>query len=187
MQNKIRTFVCFELPPTVLELLRSIQGRLKPLHDGTRWVNPERIHLTLRFLGDVERERLDAVMEAVQNACKAFEPFTLTVSKTGAFPNFKRPRVFWVGVSDPDQKLQQCQAAIEGELEDIGFPGEKRAFSPHLTLGRVNNSRGVANVSKELERLHPEPVSFPAREVVVMQSKLTPSGAVYTPLRKIGL
>ena len=187
MQNKIRTFVCFELPAEVLKQLRSIQERLKALHDGTRWVNPERIHLTLRFLGDVERERMDAVIQAVQNGCGAFEPFTLTVAEPGAFPDFKRPRVFWIGVSDPDQNLQQCQKSIERELERIGFPGEKRAFSPHLTLGRVKNSRGVAKVSQELEHMHPAPVSFSAREVVVMQSKLTPSGAVYTPLRKIGL
>ena len=187
MTNKIRTFICFELPGTVHNQIQSIQEQLKPKHDGVRWVNPENIHLTLAFLGHIEPGQVDHVLTAVQTACEPINPFTVTLQGTGAFPDFKRPRVFWMGIHDPDGKLLRCHDHIVHELERAGFPGEKRSYSPHLTLGRVKNSRGISAVSAELESMHPEPLSVDAREVVVMQSKMHPSGAVYTPLHKITL
>lgn len=187
MQNKIRTFICFELSNNIRDQLQTIQNQLKPKHNGVKWVKPESIHLTLLFLGDIEQEQVDRVIRAVQTACESIRPFTLTLKDTGAFPDFKRPRVFWVGVSDKDQQLIRCYEKIESELEHSGFPKEKRSFSPHLTIGRVKNSQGISRISTELEAMKPDPISFPAREVVVMQSKLMPSGAVYTPLKKIEL
>jgi len=183
----IRTFICIELPFEVKQSLEELQDTLRSLSRGVRWVRVEGIHLTLKFLGDVEKEGISAIAAQIQTACVGTAPFVLKVQGVGAFPDFKRPRVYWAGVDDSSGALLSLQKSIEEGLENLGFAREQRRFSPHLTLGRVRSSEGLNAVRQALENTALPPVQFTVNQVVVMQSQLRPSGAVYSPLQVIKL
>ena len=184
---KLRTFICFELPSQVNDAIAELEEKLRPLSRGVRWSRPESIHLTLKFLGDVDEADIDPIAQAIQKACKHVSAFDIQLLGAGAFPNAKRPRIFWLGITEPSGALERLQRDIETGLESIGFEKEARAFSPHLTLGRVRFPDQLDRVSQYLEDHALDSVSFRADSVILMQSKLTPRGAVYTPLRKINL
>ncbi len=183
----IRTFICFEIPSGIRNEIRELQAQLKPLGRGVRWVNPDGIHLTLKFLGKVQENNLDDIASAVQQAVTSCRPAEVTVKGAGAFPNFRNPRVYWVGVNEPAGEMVRCQQAIETELEKLGYDKENRRFSPHLTIGRIKDSDGIDSVSNELQTIVKEFGAFTADKVIVMKSELKPSGAVYTPLYHINI
>lgn len=184
---EIRTFICFELPESVKAALSQAQDHLRPLGHGVSWARIDGVHLTLKFLGDVEESRIDAVAAALEQAGAGCQPLKLSLAGIGAFPNVKRPRVYWVGVSEPSGRLLKLQADIEASLAELDFPKEKCPYSPHLTLGRVKLLAHPEKIAQAIETYNPVPLSFSADEIVVMKSGLKPSGAVYTPLRRIAL
>jgi len=183
----IRTFVAIELDAGVLRRIGSLLERIQAdMPSGlVRWVRPQSIHLTLKFLGDVEEDRLETLAATLQAACKDHAPFSLSIHGMGVFPNPKRPRVVWIGVDEPTGALQRLQRDVERAIAPLGFPTERRPFSPHLTLGRVKDGRKPA----ELEALG----QYAARArvlvgdmavdtVYLMRSDLSPAGAIYTEL-----
>ncbi len=183
---EVRAFICFELPEEVKEELKRVQNLLKARIDGVSWVRPEGIHLTLKFLGDIPVERIDETAAAMEGACRGESPMTMTLSELGAFPNLKRPRVYWAGIEEPSGRLSALQKKLDGALAELGFEREARPFSPHLTLGRVK--RPEANLGREaLAGCRLETISFTPADAVLMKSDLRPSGAVYTPLRRVAL
>jgi 2'-5' RNA ligase len=184
----VRTFIAIELSSEVLAALGQVQARLRRGEGGQagRWVKAEGVHLTLKFLGEVPSERLEAIYQAVDQACLGCAPFELTVAELGCFPNLRRPRVVWVGVQEETGQLAGLQEAVERELNRLGFPPEGRKFTPHLTLARVQDRaspREIEALGKavgatqigELARMQVDAVS-------VMKSDLQPEGAVYTEL-----
>lgn len=183
----IRTFVCIELPPALQQRLEELQRQLQPLGGGISWSQSLGIHLTLKFLGDVEAGRIAAIGEAVAAAVQGFAAFTITVAGTGGFPNLSRPRVLWVGIQEKSGQLMNLQLRIEQELAALGFPREERRFSPHLTLGRVKDPEAAQAVARALQQHGFAPESFTPSGVMVMRSDLKSTGAVYTPLRSIEL
>ena len=183
----IRTFVCIELPASLRQRLDGLQQQLRPLGGGISWSQPEGIHLTLKFLGDVETGRIAAVGEAVANAMRGFAAFPITVAGTGGFPNLSRPRVLWVGIQEKSGQLMNLQLRIERELTALGFPREERRFSPHLTLGRVKDPEAAQAAARALQQHGFAPESFTPSGVIVMRSDLKSTGAVYTPLKSIEL
>jgi 2'-5' RNA ligase len=155
-----------------------------------RWVRPEGIHLTLKFLGDVPADRLDAIAEAMRAACTPHPPFSLSIGGMGVFPDPRRPRVVWLGVEEPGGTLLRMQRDVDRTISPLGFPPEKRRFSPHLTLGRVKQGRTAA----ELEALGQYATHARVRigemavhAVYLMRSDLRPDGAVYTELATAAL
>lgn len=184
---KIRTFICIELAEKVRQRIADLQTDLKKYNAKIRWVNPKSIHLTLKFLGDVDEHSINDIAYATETACQGISPISIGINQTGAFPNFRRPRVLWVGVDEPTGFLLQLAKNIEKELAELGYPKEKRKFSPHLTIGRIKSLLGVECVTRELQDINFDAGRFDASEVVVMKSDLQPSRAVYTPLRKIKL
>jgi 2'-5' RNA ligase len=183
----IRTFICFEIPVPVKEQIVKLQNELKSLGRGVRWVNPDGIHLTLKFLGDVPEKEIDKIAEAVKSSVKRFSPITIKIVNAGAFPDFKRPRVIWIGVEEPTGQLGEIHKVIEQELEKLGYERENRKFSPHLTLGRVKSNDGIEKISNKLSNMEINFGEFTAVEIIIMKSELKPSGAVYTSLFKIKL
>jgi 2'-5' RNA ligase len=179
---KIRTFICFNLPHSVKENLAQLQAELKKLGRGVRWSRPEGMHLTLKFLGDVDESKIPAISDAVEIASKESPACQIQIAGTGAFPNLNRPRVYWVGVHETSGALEDLQARIENELARLGFPKEKRKFSPHLTLGRVKFQDGIGATSAALEMKVLPSMTFLATEIIVMKSQLSPHGSRYTPL-----
>lgn len=184
---KIRTFICIELTEEIRQRLADLQRELKQYSADVRWVRPESIHLTLKFLGDVDERAINDIAQATEIACKGTPTFFIGIRQTGAFPNLRRPRVLWVDVDEPEGNLKSLHKKIEEELTSLGYPKEKRSFSPHLTIGRVKSLREIDKVTQKLQAMDFTAGNFQASEVVVMRSELKPSGAVYTPLLKVQL
>jgi RNA 2',3'-cyclic 3'-phosphodiesterase len=184
----VRTFVCFEIPKDVTHSLRDLIHYLKTFGRGVRWVRHDGIHLTLKFLGDVDEAQISKIETELENIVSKFQPISVSIAGQGAFPNFQRPRVFWVGLNEPTGSVQTIQQNIEDALVSLGFEKENRRFSPHLTLGRVRfNDPSIDKISKELQRIKIEEHNFFVNEIILMKSDLQAGGAIYTPLKKIKL
>lgn len=186
--STIRTFIAVELDEELRTNLRRLQERLRGqvAPQSVRWVRPEGVHLTLKFLGDTPLSRLDEIRAAVARAATEVGPFTFTVGGLGCFPNTRRPRVVWVGLQEPSGKLARLRDAVEAHVAPLGFPTEARKFSPHLTLGRVQRRASKSEIveigqvvaASELGTLDEMAVAV----LSYIKSDLRPSGAVYTTL-----
>lgn len=183
----MRTFVAIELPAQIKEQIASVQAELKKTSAQVSWVKPDNIHVTLKFLGEVSEEKIDAVYSATQVGCQGRKTFRISLKGLGGFPNLKRPRVIWVGTSQGEKELVDLQSRIETELEKKGFPKEERKFTPHFTIGRIKFPKGIETLSEKVERAEFATPEFEVKEIVIMQSQLHPSGAIYTPLKKVPL
>lgn len=185
--DMIRTFICVELPEDLTKKIGDIQAQLKPYSAGISWVRPHNIHLTLKFLGDVEEPRLPDIAHAMEEIAAQHAPFTVIPDGQGVFPHAKNPRVFWLGIREATGTLIQLQQAIEDRLEAIGFAKEKRAFTPHLTIGRVRPYRKPKELTAAFMALAFTADPFEVDHITIMRSDLKPTGAVYTPLQVINL
>ena len=185
MPQSIRTFIALELPPAVISLLHKVQQDLKRMNIRARWVRPENIHITLKFLGDINPSDIDKIGVAMTAAAIEFPPVTLTVRGIGVFPGIKRPRVIWVGLGGDIRSLLSLQSRLEQELAGAGFPKDKRSFKAHLTLGRIKQSAGPA-VSRQMisEYATLSSDEFSCNQVILFKSDLKPSGAVYSKLKQ---
>jgi 2'-5' RNA ligase len=185
----LRTFIAIELDPEVRDALSRAQGKFKRgAPDGAvKWVNPESIHLTLKFLGDTAVSKVSKVADAMAAAREGMAAFDLSIEGRGCFPNCRRPRVIWVAAKDlSGGKLARLQAGVERRVSPLGFPTEERGFSPHLTLGRIARNvspAAEAAVGKLVEETVVEQI---ARQRVVaislIKSDLRPTGPVYYTL-----
>lgn len=150
-----------------------------------RWVNPNKIHLTLKFLGNVSESNIPQIKGIIQSEAAAHKIFEISVGGLGVFPNMTHPRIIWVGVEAPEELLN-LQRRIEGKIERLGYPPDKRDFSPHLTLGRVARSANSKQVRMISEVLRNCKVGFvgAARvtDIHLYKSELKPDGAVYSKL-----
>ncbi len=188
MGEKLRAFIAISLPESVLQAIGSAQETLKRSDLKIRWVRKEGIHLTLKFLGDIERSDLEKIFGAMERTARAFSPFWVRGEGVGVFPNFKRPRVAWVGVSGDVEVLLALQRDLESQLSGLGFPKEKRPFGGHLTLGRVKGRVDGTKLRESLEAMGDfQTESFQVRSVVLFQSDLRPDGAVYSRLAEVTL
>jgi RNA 2',3'-cyclic 3'-phosphodiesterase len=178
-----RTFICLELPETIRVQAEALQRRLAGLGDKIRWVNPKNLHLTLRFLGEISRPQIETVCLAVRSAAARVEAFPIHLSGTGCFPSPRRPRAFWIGVTEASDVTRLFQA-VEEELLCAGFPREARPFSPHLTLGRVRVDRSHARLGEVMAGAEFDAAPFLVTEVTVMKSELRRSGSVYTQVAR---
>jgi 2'-5' RNA ligase len=191
--EQIRTFVAIELSQGLQDSLKYLQDRLKhQLPERTvRWVRPEGVHLTLKFLGDVPAVRIASISQAVETACRGIGRFTFELVGLGCFPNPRRPRVVWVGVREPTGTLARLHEAVENELVELGFKKEGRPFRPHLTVGRIHRkaSRSDQQDLGELIARSSEGLlgDMTVTLVNVMRSDLRPSGAIYTALAQLPL
>lgn len=181
----VRTFICLQLPAFARDRLASTQQRLRESGAQVSWVRLQNVHLTLKFLGSVPANRLQDVVEAVQRAAVPAPSIPLELSMLGCFPNRRAPRVVWAGMKQCPDELRKLQKRVEKELVATGFPAESRPFSPHFTLGRVRSGRNVGKLVAAMQSERLEPLRFEVAEVVVMASRLHPSGALYTPIALI--
>lgn len=180
-RDAVRTFVCVEVPASVKARIEELQRRLRRPEVPISWVKPANIHLTLKFLGDVEAEKLDRVRQAAERACESTSPFDITVAGAGCFPAAKNPRVLWVGLKELPAELRRLHANIEAELEREGFAREAKRFAPHLTIARVRDPFKARQTVEDLLAAGFAAETFRAREVIVMRSDLNPAGSIYTP------
>jgi 2'-5' RNA ligase len=191
--EKIRTFIAIELDESIKDDLIQLQERLRgeAPQGSLRWVRPAGIHLTLKFLGDVPADQIGEITRALERSCQGFAPFSLSCGGLGCFPNLKRPRVVWVGVQEEMGTLAQLQKAIDENVAPLGYPPEKRKFSPHLTLGRVQRRVSSGDLRRLGELVGASEIGtlgqMEVRSVNLMRSDLRPSGAMYTRLAEVEL
>ena len=184
----IRSFLAIELPVTVQTKIGEIERELESTSADVRWVNPEKMHLTLKFFGNIEESKIDSIVAAIKGPIGTAQPFQLNVRGTGAFPNLKNPRVIWIGLVEGDGVLIPLQKEMDASLEKIGFQPEGRPFRPHLTLGRVKSNRGKEELMRRVEKYREEEIgNFQVEKVILFKSDLTPAGPIYTPLREVRL
>ena len=186
--ERVRCFLAVDVDaPELRERLVNVQRDLEALGCDLKLVEPENIHVTLRFLGEVPRSLVDEVARALDKL--SAEPFNLALKGLGAFPSPSRPRVVWVGVSEGAAELSELHRQVESLLRPLGFRPEREEFTPHITLARVKGARNLQGLARFIaERSGLEVGSMRVEEVKLKRSTLTPSGPIYSDIhvKKLG-
>lgn len=189
----IRSFVAIELPPELRTWCEAAMARarekLGPAASAIRWVSPEGIHLTLKFLGAVPTAQLPLLIEQLEAQLAEQEPFSLQIGQLGVFPGPRAARVLWLATLGELAALERCQQRVEAATVPLGYPGEKRPFRPHLTLGRVRETA----TPTERATIGALPANWPAEtsppltvsRASLMRSHLGPGGARYTRVAEL--
>ena len=176
-----------ELNDQVRAGLVRAQRRLSRFDRVVRWVEGKNIHLTLKFLGEVPDQGIVPVCDAVQAAAAACAPFGFEVGGLGCFPAGGQVRVVWAGVHGELDGLRRAQRGVEQELERVGFDPERRAYSPHLTIGRVRDRQDTHELRAALDEAELEGEAVAVDEVILFESQLTPRGPIYTAVTRAPL
>jgi len=190
--EQVRCFIAIGLTDEIKAGLEQLQAQLKPGgQTSIKWVDPYSIHLTLKFLGSVDGDKISPITAAMAEAVQGVTPFHLKVEGLGAFPNLKRVQVVWVGVGGEVDKLVHLQQRLESSLAQLGFTPEKRRFTPHLTLARVRDrasSGERAGLGELITGTKFEAVySFLVEAVSLMKSQLSREGAIYSRISAAAL
>ncbi len=183
----MRTFIAIPLPNEARELLGRLQEQLRAFHADVKWTAVSSIHLTLKFLGEIDPAGLPRMVERLRAATFSERSIPLRLRGLGVFPNLRNARVIWCGLDGDVPALESLQRKVETACVDAGFPPEDRPYQPHLTLGRV---RGKTNLQPLLDYIKigtAGEYAFMAHEYNVYQSTLRPQGALYTVLERIDL
>ena len=177
----MRVFIAVDLPNEVRNALAEVQRDLHPFSNSARWVAPESIHITLKFIGEMPEKRLEDIDSALTGF--TWKPFTITVRGVGFFPGKRSPRVFWAGLEAPTMK--DMAEELDTRMERLGFDKEKRAFRPHITLARARDNRIDSSLVTAAEPyVEHDFGAFIADRLFLFQSILKPSGAVYEKLKE---
>ncbi len=192
MTDEIRTFIAIDLPDDAKQTLANFTETLKARGlSNVRWVKPNGIHLTLKFLGNIPPSIVPQLLTALEAAANHHPPFTLSLGDFGVFPNPNNPRVLWVGLNGDLTILGSLQSSVEHHCRNLGFDPDRRPFRPHLTLGRVR--RTLPQPQRHIVRsalqdgTGVDAPPWPVQEIHLIHSSLTPQGAVYRSLGAIPL
>jgi 2'-5' RNA ligase len=180
----IRTFIAIPLDEEMVDEISRVSGVLKGRITGAKWVEPQNLHITLRFLGDVEEGDMGKVLRAAEKAAMGSRPVEISLGKVGAFPGERNARVLWVGLSSGGDELGLISRRLNEELSKGGFGPPDKDFSPHITIARL---RKPANISGAIAGLDVRGIRSVVGELVVMRSDLRSTGPVYTPIERFGL
>lgn len=181
---KKRLFIAVDISDEARERAAAYIDSLKHQFPDIRisWGRAQKLHLTLKFLGDVEESRIDPIINTIERAAEDVRKFSIQLSGTGVFPSLRKAKVFWLGILDPGKQLTEIATRIEDQCGRLGFPAEDWHFSPHLTIGRVRDPR----TAKELAVAHLAdefgPIAFEVDEIVLYQSELRATGSLYSRL-----
>jgi 2'-5' RNA ligase len=178
----IRCFVAVECGGYELEAkLTEVRRLLETAKADIKFVEPENVHLTLKFLGEIEQSLVEQVSQVVEGT--SFQPFTAKIERVGVFPNLRRPRVVWAGITEGASRLEEIWREIDGELSNLGFEKERRRFSPHITIGRVRSGRNRDKLVHEISSLSDYVFGgLHVDRVALKKSVLTSRGPIYTTL-----
>jgi len=183
----LRSFIAIELPDSAKSALAELQGELKKTGADIRWVKPDNVHLTLKFLGNIEEKIISTIVQVIQGTCNKYTPFNLEIKEIGFFPDMKSPRIIWVGING-NTTIAGMQSEIDSGLSSLGFEREKRNFAPHLTLGRFRTSRGKKFITEAVEQFRNRSFGvIGVTSLSLMRSDLHQAGAQYTKIAEISL
>lgn len=181
----IRSFIAIEIPDGLKNDALEIQKKFKACNADASWTRMEGMHLTLKFLGNVEEEKIEGIKRVLEGIAGATQRFKIKIGGVGVFPNQKMPRVIWIGIKNEDGMLDGLHKRIDAELSEMCFEKEGRDFKPHLTLGRMRSQKGREGIIKLLGEFKDKEIGvFTASEMRLIKSDLQPQGAAYTELAR---
>jgi len=180
--DEIRSFLALDLPGPVSDFLEKLSNELKKSRADVKWVTPKSIHLTIKFLGNINRATIHEIETTLQPIFSDQTPIQLKVSKIGVFPNPRQPRIIWAGIEDPTGCVIRMVPIIEDTFLKIGFAKESRPFTPHLTLGRSRSAEGRERLISIMSELKCDGPVFTIDTAILFQSVLNAAGANYSAL-----
>jgi 2'-5' RNA ligase len=183
-RSSLRLFIAVPTPPEIRAHLGELTATLRSTEADVRWEPVEKMHATVKFLGNTPAEGVEAMGEALESIAESTAPFPVVYGEIGAFPSMRSPRVLWVGVEDPTGALHSLQQRAESALGRLGVPPEERSFHPHVTLGRVRGGRNLPRLLAMMESLTLERQPVELHDILLIKSELKPHGSVYTTLRR---
>lgn len=182
----MRLFIAIDLPETIKLTLEKLISKLNESEADVKWVETKNIHLTLKFLGEVDEEKVEKIKQIVSSVSSKNSDYTIKISSLGAFPRVSFPRVIWVGLESGEKETKVIFKELEEKIQKLGIPKEKRAFSAHITIGRVRTPKNKEKLVKSLEdniaALEDKNLEFKATKITLFQSQLSPKGPTYIPL-----
>ncbi len=179
----MRTFIAVELEPALREPLVKLLRKDLPRDRSVRWCAENQLHVTLKFLGEIDDGQLAGVGEVVRDVCARTEPFSIRLGGLGCFPSLRSAHVLWCGLEDATAGCRHWVELADPLLEKLGFEREMRAFTPHITLGRSKARGGARVLQRALEILaSPAAGEMRVQQIVVFESRLLPTGAEYRPV-----
>jgi 2'-5' RNA ligase len=185
MSKTIRAFIAVDLNPTIKRTIEDIQNHLKKSDCAVKWVRPENIHLTLKFLGDVNIKKINSLIQTLADLFCNTKPIETQLTQLGAFPNIKRPRVLWVGLKDDKQNIVQLARSLEENLGKIGFQKDQKPFSPHITIGRLPAPKNIQALTQAISSYTLPPAQAQTvQQVILYKSTLTSQYPIYKKLAK---
>ena len=181
-----RTFCAVDLSDEVRARFEEHIARLREeVPDAAAsWSRVENIHLTLKFFGNVEVDRIPAISAAATRTTGPFSKFDIGVGNTGVFPRPSRPQVLWIGINDPSGNLSALQKQLEAECATAGFPKEDRAYHPHLTIARLRKPESARRLADTHLKMDFPSITVPVRELIIFRSELSSKGSRYTPISR---
>ena len=182
MSETIRTFIAIELSDEIIATLADIEEQLRHKIPGAKWVNPENIHLTLKFLGHIIPSAVEDIKSDLNKIASQTKPFQIRLSSPGAFPSLGSPRVIWMGIDKGDKESVDLAGRIEEKTACLGIEKENRAFHPHLTLARVDFLKDKDLLKNAFSSLKVLPVEMTVSKLSLFQSTLTREGSIYMVL-----
>jgi RNA 2',3'-cyclic 3'-phosphodiesterase len=183
----LRLFIALPLSHEVEVELDRLLGLLRPISSDVKWVTANNIHLTVKFLGDTDEKLIPRIRTVMNETVAAFQPFESVMDRVGGFPNLMKPRVIWVGGSQPIEEAVRMSAEIDRRMHELSFEKEKRPFKAHLTLGRVREGRSISPLATYLESFKLTPIPLKLDRLVLFKSTLTPKGSIYERLHEAKL
>ncbi|HET6272636.1 MAG TPA: RNA 2',3'-cyclic phosphodiesterase [Bacteroidota bacterium] len=183
----LRLFIAIETPPDLRPQIAAIRDRLKASDADVKWEPNEKLHATIKFLGNTDDHLLPEIVSYIRGGCQKFAPFQIRYKGVGCFPNSRTPRVIWVGMDEPGGNLNLLHLEIDSGLVALGFEREEKRFHPHVTLGRVKSNKKIHSLLRMMESITFESQPVTVHEIALMQSELNASGSVYTILNSIPL
>jgi 2'-5' RNA ligase len=186
--ENIRAFIAVPATDEIKKLVGEVEGRLRGGGADVKWVEPKNVHITLKFLGNIDQPDVDNLTESLPGALTGASAFDITVSGCGTFPSGRRPRVVWIGLADGKERLVDLASAVEEICASLGFAKEKRPFRPHLTIGRVRRGSGaLPDLAEQVSGVRFNPLKLKVEGVNLVRSKLSPQGPTYTVLESFAL
>ncbi|MDD5495718.1 MAG: RNA 2',3'-cyclic phosphodiesterase [Candidatus Omnitrophica bacterium] len=185
----MRAFIAIELSEEIRDSLAQAQAHLKYAGADVKWVEKNNIHLTLKFLGEIDEERGEKVKSILDQIAKDTKPFEITIKDIGAFPKLEFPRVIWAGLDKGADESKTLAKKIDEALSKIGFQKESRPFAAHLTIGRVRTPKNRQALKEKVESFNSQLLTQNSQlitSVILFQSTLTPKGPIYTKLHEAG-
>lgn len=185
----MRTFIAIPLPDSIKQQLGTLITELKKSGADVKWVKPDNIHLTLKFLGDQDEKRIKALKEILTSIAQGHARYTMEISRLGGFPTIHNPRVIWVGLAAGDQETKNIATALDNAICKLGIPKEDRPFESHITIGRVRSGLNKEKLASllSLHEIKAGELRFETSKIILYKSTLTSQGPIYEPLHEVSL